>query len=571
MPRRGSAVTAHGMRRFFRNNALWIGFLAVLAPLAVLLGLQYSWLVDLEETSAVAEKAYLENYLEAISSEVEYFYQLQAERSLNLPVQYFTKAPEKLVWHLKKKQPRGARKLFAVAWDEHHGWSEPLVFDTRADRLEQPDRALLRAMKLALAPFETMCFAETSPPAEAIRVDERDPHNRIILNPISDEGRLAGVAGMVLDDRYFSDNVLRDAIDGATPKFAKATTKFAGAGACDNIFVTVHDDQGNVVLGGGETLAASDRITQRIPFVYSDWELSLGSRYTTPEEWAASNFWLNISLSALLAVVLLGGVLIALRTASREIRLSRMKADFVSNVSHELRTPLASIRVFGEFLRLGRVNEESKIREYGEYIETESRRLTQLINNILDFSKIESGAKTYELEHADVEEVVTDAIRTLKVGLEHRGFRVVWKPPAVPPPAVTLDADAIGQAVANLVDNAVKYSNGSTQVVVRLEHDAAEVRIAVTDEGIGISRDEQEKVFERFHRVSTGLVHDVKGSGLGLSIVSHIVTAHGGSVSLDSELGRGSTFTIHLPLRGEHLPRRTAVPLAAGSAGRLGD
>src|SRR5204862_2095096 len=107
-------------------------------------------------------------------------------------------------------------------------------------------------------------------------------------------------------------------------------------------------------------------------------------------------------------VVLLGGIVRTLRTASRAMRLSQMKSDFVSNVSHELRTPLASIRVFGEFLKMGRVRDGEKIREYGEYIETESRRLTQLINNILDFSKLESVQKTYHFDPAYVEAIVAE-------------------------------------------------------------------------------------------------------------------------------------------------------------------
>src|SRR2546427_4804499 len=114
----------------------------------------------------------------------------------------------------------------------------------------------------------------------------------------------------------------------------------------------------------------------------------------------------NVTLSMLLAGVLMGGIGLALRTANRAMLLSEMKSDFVSNVSHELRTPLASIRVFAELLRLGRVRSPEKVQEYGEYIEAESRRLSGLINNILDFARIESGRKTYDFTPADVGEVV---------------------------------------------------------------------------------------------------------------------------------------------------------------------
>ncbi|MGH9902940.1 MAG: sensor histidine kinase, partial [Pyrinomonadaceae bacterium] len=220
---------------------------------------------------------------------------------------------------------------------------------------------------------------------------------------------------------------------------------------------------------------------------------------------------------------------------------------FVSNVSHELRTPLTSIRVFGEFMKLGRVREQGKIEEYGEYIETESRRLTQLINNILDFSRIESDRKTYQFERANVEELVGATLKTFDVQLRQHGFSVRFDAPARPLPAVLVDTDAISQAFMNLLDNAVKYSGSSKELRVGLEQKDDFVRISVTDYGIGIPREEQGKIFEKFYRVSTGLVHDVKGSGLGLALVQHIVKSHGGRVTVESEPGQGSTFTIHLP------------------------
>jgi signal transduction histidine kinase len=268
----------------------------------------------------------------------------------------------------------------------------------------------------------------------------------------------------------------------------------------------------------------------------------------TEEQWAARFFAFNLSLSILMSLLVICGIFMALRTASRELRLSQMKADFVSNVSHELRTPLSSIRVFGELLKVGHVREPDKVQEYGEYIENESRRLTRLVNNILDFSRIESGRKRYQFEPSDIREVLTSTVKAFEVRLSQRGFDIDLSAPAKPIPKAALDADAIGLAVTNLLDNAVKYSGDSKRIEVRLGYLDGDISISVTDHGIGIPRDEREKIFEKFHRVGTGLVHDVKGSGLGLSIVKHIVDAHNGRVTVDSRIGAGSTFTIHLPV-----------------------
>jgi signal transduction histidine kinase len=244
--------------------------------------------------------------------------------------------------------------------------------------------------------------------------------------------------------------------------------------------------------------------------------------------------------------VLLGAVGLAVGAVARQSRLSQMKSDFVSNVSHELRTPLSSIRVFGEYMRLGRVEKPEKIREYGEYIEAESRRLTQLINNILDFSKIESAEKKYHFCSTDIVELVEQTVAAFEVPLRDHGLSVSFH--SSPVPMLQIDKDAIAQVLVNLLDNALKYSNGRKEVEVTVGMVGSDVRIMVRDHGIGIPAAEQKKIYEKFYRVGSTLVHDVKGSGLGLSIVLHVVKAHGGRVELVSAPGEGSAFTIVLPL-----------------------
>jgi signal transduction histidine kinase len=220
-------------------------------------------------------------------------------------------------------------------------------------------------------------------------------------------------------------------------------------------------------------------------------------------------------------------------------------------------------------MKLGRVEGGAKMRENGEHIETESRRLTQLINNILDFSKIESGRKTYEFERAQLEEVVAETLKTCEVRLKQSGFSIAFQGPPRPLPAAIVDRDAIAQALLNLLDNAVKYSEGAEkkEVVVTVGERGGLLLLSVTDQGIGIAPAEQKKIFEKFYRVSTGLVHDVKGSGLGLSLVKHIIEAHRGSVAVESAPGKGSTFTVSLPAADGVADRaETQKPLLGGGA-----
>jgi len=246
-------------------------------------------------------------------------------------------------------------------------------------------------------------------------------------------------------------------------------------------------------------------------------------------------------------VFLLGGLALTLRATDREARLAQAKSNFVSNVSHELKTPLSLISLFSEILELGRVDNEEKKQEYYGIIRHESRRLNKTIDNILDFSRIEAGRKTYELVEGDMAEVIDNVLSTHRYQIITSGFDVKTNmQPELP--SVLIDRDAMAQAISNLLDNAIKYSGEVKQLSITTRAIGSDLSLEVADHGIGIPRTEQAKVFDKFYRVGNGLVHDVKGSGLGLSLVKHIVEAHHGRIFVDSDVGKGSRFTILLPL-----------------------
>jgi signal transduction histidine kinase len=525
------------------RRVLWAGLAAVLLPLIILLALQYWWLTELEQNSAIARKATLNNYLETITKEVHYFYYKISERALNVPAELFAeKKLGKTATYFKKKEIPGARQLFVVSYDAKDSL---LFFNEEKGMMEKPEFSdETMAVWAAASPWAYLHKKGTKIKTTSLAADLHDPNNRIILNPITDENwKLVGLVGLIVDEVYFKKTVLPEAIKASLPKFVD--------GDKEKLQVVVRDRHKHQVLpAGGKASPEQDRAQRGFQFVFTDWSIALQGDFASPEKWARINFTYNMTLSAILAMVLLAGIGLTIRTALREMKLSAMKNEFVSNVSHELRTPLSSIRVFGEFMRRGRVEDQDKVREYGSYIETESRRLTQLINNILDFSRIESGRIAYAFEPVDLEELLAGTLATFSVRLRDKGFEVQYHGPDDPLPEVTLDANAVDRAVANLLDNAVKYSNGDRWISVELSHDGNNVAIAVSDHGMGIPHDELDRIFERFYRVSTGLVHDVKGSGLGLPLVRHIAEAHAGKVTVKSEPGKGSTFIIHLPIGG---------------------
>ena len=515
------------MRRFVRNSIAWVAALA-LVPLSVLLVMQYNFLRSLEQTTAQAERNWLRNTVAEVVHDVDGDFRGSAESALDLAY-ICPEDPQALGAHFRNAHVPGAKTYFMVRFGEDM-W-DMSTFDA-AGRSKTVPLAEGQAMKVAVASWSVVHHLNTVLPVRSLNIDDADRTNRIIVKPITDAAlHVCGVAGVILDNEK-----ARVAMAERAARSAKRLR---------------HGNDLVIRIGDTKTFEARatgrrEFITEPLKFAYMDWLLGVRDVCATPEEIAHINFRFNALWSGGVGFALIGAIFLGIQATARQMKLSQMKSDFVSNVSHELRTPLSSIRVFGEYMRLGRVEKPEKIREYGEYIETESRRLTQLINNILDFSRIESADKKYRFLDCDLGGIVADTVSAFEVPLRERGFHVsVDIEPSLP--RICVDRDSITQALVNLIDNAVKYSGDRKEIAVRAFAEGDEVRITVEDHGIGIAPADQKKIFEKFYRVGSGLVHDVKGSGLGLAIVAHIIQAHRGRVDVSSTPGQGATFTIALP------------------------
>lgn len=255
----------------------------------------------------------------------------------------------------------------------------------------------------------------------------------------------------------------------------------------------------------------------------------------------------NLIALGLLMLVMVMGVGLVFRNVQREMELAQKKADFVSNVSHEIRTPLALINMFAETLLLGRVKDEAKKHEYYEIITKEVSRLTNMLNRILSFSKIEASKREYHKVSLDLSDVVEDVMNTYSYHLESNGFEhaIDLSDKALP---IKADKEAMIEVLVNLIDNGMKYSLEQKQIEVKTGKEEGFAFVAIKDHGMGIAKNQLDKLFEKFYRVPNGDVHDTKGSGLGLSIVKHIVDAHGGKVLVESKPGEWSEFKVLLPI-----------------------
>lgn len=249
------------------------------------------------------------------------------------------------------------------------------------------------------------------------------------------------------------------------------------------------------------------------------------------------------------------GLVASVRLVNRELETASNKADFAANVSHELRSPITQIRLKAEALQLGLTRDEADTRAHYDAIVRQAEHLSRLVDNVLDFSAIERGVKRYTFRPEALEAVLLKAFQSMEDAARVEDVRLTLDLPD-DLPMVRLDREAMGQVLVNLLSNAIKYgSDGDTVDVVVRAPDPDHVRISVRDHGLGIAPQDQERIFDYFYRVASTDVRRRRGTGIGLTIIRYIVEAHGGTITVDSELGRGSTFHVTLPLHPPDSPQ----------------
>jgi signal transduction histidine kinase len=348
------------------------------------------------------------------------------------------------------------------------------------------------------------------------------------------------------------------------------------------LVATLLDDEGRVIVDSGPEPTRRFIDERQFPLVFFDkellqyaaplethrelWRVRVGYGNQSIEEIVAASTRPQKALLAMLALTLACGVFFVARAAAREVRVAELKSNFVSSVSHDLKTPLALIQLFAETLELGRLKSTERALEYYRIINNEARKLTRLIDNILDFSKMEAGLRPYKVGRQDLGELAQRVLAALQSQFTQSQFEVRFEQSA-PVPPVLADADAVKQAIENLLTNAMKYSGNSREITVRVGVEGAFACVTVVDRGIGIPRRHHRRIFRKFYRIETDAVTGPQGCGLGLAIVDHTMRGHGGHVRVKSEPDRGSSFTLCFPIA----PGATTNEAHSGDRGRAAD
>lgn len=255
-------------------------------------------------------------------------------------------------------------------------------------------------------------------------------------------------------------------------------------------------------------------------------------------------FWTILTILILLTF----GAVLVVRTVTHEMEILRLKSDFVSSVSHEFKTPITAIKTLVERLQKGKVSSLDKRKKYYSIISKDVNKLSSLVRNILDYSKLDAQKKRYYFQKTDIGQQIKEEIADFKKDKIYEKIKI--KAQIGPnPPSLYIDREAFSLALSNLLENAVKFSPDQKVISVKAKKEGETIRVDVTDKGLGIDSGEMDKIFDKFYQGKNTDQHSLRGTGLGLTLVKHVMDAHGGKVQVKSQIGEGSAFSLIFPIK----------------------
>lgn len=273
----------------------------------------------------------------------------------------------------------------------------------------------------------------------------------------------------------------------------------------------------------------------------------LSVHFPSQKRYLLGSMWLLLLVSFIFMMTLVFSFYYTISTIFRQKKLSEIKNDFISNMTHEFKTPISTISLACEVLNDKTIDKSpERVNKYVTMIGDENKRLSLLVENILQTAILDKGKFNLKIQGIDIHNLIEQTITNIKLQVENKEGEISMELKASEP-VINGDRVHVTNIIFNLIDNALKYSNEKPKIRISTKNDDTGVFISVSDNGIGISKENQKRIFDTMYRVPTGNIHNVKGFGLGLSYVKAVAEKHNGSISVESEIGKGSTFTVYLP------------------------